>query len=163
MGIILFILAFDLILLFSIQATLHTIVAAFRYKKGFKYIDDRYYQAAIALDIFANVAFGTMFNDWFIKKGGYHYGQFFETLSAATGKNWLLRKLNFLGLGLAGSLNLVDYKNWKTGGHILKAVKDEEFLALGWNDDIKWYHTVVFLLVFIPLLPLCIKLILWLV
>ncbi|MCF2443661.1 hypothetical protein L0657_06810 [Dyadobacter sp. CY345] len=94
----------------SIPGITHSVVGAFRYKSGFKYVDNAFGKGARALDIFGSVAYGTMLNDWFIKKGGYHYGQGSEKVSSAAGKNWIIGKATPLGLGLAGTLNLIDFK-----------------------------------------------------
>ncbi|MDQ6482240.1 hypothetical protein [Dyadobacter sp. LHD-138] len=163
MGIILFIVSVLLNILLSIPALIHTIAGSIRYKSKFAYIDSAFMRGAKALDIFGNVAYGTLLNDLFIKKGGYHFGQGTEKISSAAGKNWILGKLTPLGLGLTGTLNLIDFKNWKNGGHCWTAIEGgrEHYHSLRWPGTIKWYYTFSFLIISTTLLYLLFRLLIW--
>lgn len=51
------------------------------------------YRAALQIDEFGNIFLGPLLNIVFVKPGGYRYGKVGETISSATGKNVLLKKL----------------------------------------------------------------------
>lgn len=163
MGIIEFITALILNIYLAIPGLTHTIVGAFRYKGRYKYVDDAFGKGARALDIFGNVAYGTMLNDLFMKKGGYHFGQGTEMVSSAAGKNWAIGKLTPLGLGMVGTLNLIDFKNWKNGGHCWTAIAGdrEHYHSLRWPGTVKWYYTASFIVIASTLLYLLYKLVKW--
>ena len=46
-----------------------------------------FYRTAMSIDRFANVNAAELFNDIFIKKGGYKFGHPDETISSVIGKN----------------------------------------------------------------------------
>ncbi|MGA9651951.1 hypothetical protein, partial [Pedobacter sp.] len=141
MGIILFITAVFLSSVLAPVALLHTVVGAIRYGGKYRYVDSAFLRGAKALDVFGNVAYATFLNDLFIQKGGYHYGNECETISSATGKNWVTGKLTWLGLGLAGTLNLIDKDHcWK----YIDGDKDL-FHAIGYPGKVKWYYTFSFI------------------
>jgi len=164
MGLLLLIISKILSRTISIPANIHTIVGAFRRKGGWKYIDSSFYRAAIAEDVYANIAYATMLNDLFIKHGGWLYGYRDETISSVTGKNWTLNKLAFLGKGLAGTLNLIDFKNWKNGGHCWVSIQGDrlKYESIGMPKAIAWYYTLSFLVISTTIIYSLIKLSIWL-
>jgi len=142
MGFVLLLLSRILDLILMIVGLFHTIFAAYRYGGKIKYINKVFYDSAVAIDVYGNVAYGALFNDLFIKKGGYHYGQGRETVSSATGKNWAKNKLTFLGKGFAGMLNMLDEDHcWKAiEGYTL------EYKNIIKPDKIHWIYTVSFII-----------------
>jgi hypothetical protein len=143
MGLILFIVAVALAILLSLPGLVHTIAGAIRWKGKYRYVDNAFSKGAEAIDVFGNMAFASFLNDWFLRKGGYHYGQGRETISSATGKNWVVGKLTFWGLGLAGFLNLVDKD------HCWKYIEGNRtgYDLIGKPDPVKWYCTASFMVV----------------
>ncbi len=157
MGVILFFVALVLCSVLSLVALLHTIAGAIRYGGKFCYINAAFLRGAKALDVFGNVAFATLLNDLFLSTGGHHYGYEGETISSATGKNWVTNKLNFLGKGLAGTLNLIDHDHcWK----YIEGDKDI-FQLLGHPGKVKWYYTISFIAITVVLLVLLCKFYWW--
>lgn len=163
MGLTLFIVGILLNMLLALPALLHTIVGAFRYRGKYAYVDDAFYRGAKALDIFGNVAYGTLLNDLLIKKGGYHYGQGSEKISSATGKNWVKGKLTFMGKCLASFLNMIDWKNWQSGGHCWTSIEGDraEYDSMGLPDPLPKYYAVLFVLFLFIVFRLIIKLYIW--
>lgn len=137
LGITLFFLALVLAVLMALPALVHTLVGSWRHRGGWTYINDAFMAGAHAIDVYGNVAYATILNDLFLKKGGYHYGKRGETISSATGRNWAIGKLNWLGLGLCGLLNWIDKDHcWKSiegGREGLKKPK-----------PVPWYYTAAF-------------------
>jgi len=160
MGLFLFLVSKVLSLVLSIPALLHDIAGAIRYKGGWKYIDDSFKRSALAEDVYANIAYATMLNDLFLKHGGWHYGYRDETISSATGKNWALGKLAFLGKGLAGTLNLIDFKNWKNGGHCWVSIQGDRS-RYNKPDPVGWHYTASFILIASVIIYSLIKLTIW--
>jgi hypothetical protein len=166
MGIILWLLAKLLSNLLQVPALFHTIAGAFRFKGGWNYVNRAFLNAAYAEDVYGNIAYATMLNDLFIKKGGYHYGARNETISSATGKNWVNDKLAFLGKGLAGTLNLIDYPNWKNGGHCWVSIQgwtQYDFIGKRPPKRVPIYYTASFILIAFILLYALWKLAIWLI
>jgi hypothetical protein len=159
MGIPLFLIALVLCSVLAVVALLHTIIGAIRYGGRFRYVDAAFMRGAKALDVFGNVAFATLLNDLFIKKGAYHYGYDGETISSATGKNWVLGKLSFLGKGLAGTLNMLD------NDHCWKYIEGDQDLyhQIGYPGKVKWFYTASFCIVALILLSLLIWLHIWII
>jgi len=99
----------------ALPAFIHTVIGSFRWKGGWTYVKDAFMRGAHAIDVYGNVAYATLLNDYFIKKDGYHFGKRGETISSALGKNWVRGTLTWLGLGLCGLLNLLDKDHcWKS-------------------------------------------------
>jgi len=144
---------------------MHLIIGAFRHKGGWKYVDNSFLNSAYAEDVYANISYSTMLNDLFIQHGGYHYGKRSETISSATGKNYVLDKLAFLGKCLAGGLNLIDFKNWKNGGHCWVSMQGDRtlFEQIGRPKPIPWYYTVCFFIITSAMLYSLWKLAFWLI
>ena len=157
MGIILFCVALAMAILLSYPGLIHTIAGAFRWKGKYKYVDNAFLKGAEAIDVFGNMAFASFLNDWFILKKGYHYGQGRETISSATGKNWVIGKLSFWGLGLAGLLNAIDKD------HCWKYIEGDRrgYDMIGKPDPVPWYCTASFTVVAIVGLYGLTKLTLW--
>lgn len=159
MGIVLFLIAVFLSSVLAPVALLHTIVGAVRYGGKFRYVNAAFLRGAKAIDVFGNVAFATLLNDLFIKKGGYHYGYDGETISSATGKNWVLEKQSFLGKGLAGTLNMLDKD------HCWKYIEGDKDLyhQIGYPGKVKWFYTASFCIVSLILLGLLGWLHIWII
>lgn len=162
LGVFLYLVSTILEWCLSIPGLLHVIYAAIRRRDSKKFslkefnrsLNKEGLNSALAKDISGNVAYSTMLNDWFIKKGGYHYGKAGETISSATGKNMMKGTLTWLGKGFAGFLNLVDFRNWKNGGHCWVSIDDnnyrEAFRQPSWYSYILW--VIPFLAVVLPLI-----------
>jgi hypothetical protein len=108
MGIMLRIVANVLRIAFFLPAQVHEIIDGIRYKDFWKRVNRTSNAAAFAIDVYCNVAYSSLLNAFFIKKGGYHYGAQGETVTSATGKNWTKGSLTIIGEGLTGTLNLID-------------------------------------------------------
>ncbi len=78
---------------------------------------DRLHQIAILIDQAGNVIFGSLFNDIFIKKDGYKFGDRRETVSKVLGVNKRISRLSKAGKWLA------DVLNWIDENHVEKADK----------------------------------------
>lgn len=76
---------------------------------------DRMQQVAILIDQAGNVIFGSLFNDIFITKDGYKFGDRRETVSRVLGINKRHKTLS-----KAGQL-LADILNWIDENHVEKA------------------------------------------
>lgn len=112
--ILLFITAIVLFIAFIPFALIHTIVDLIRFRGFWSNILDRMLSAAHTIDILANVIFAPFLNAYFLKRGGYPFGQPAETISSALGKNWCMGTLTHVGLGLVGLLNWIDAEHcWK--------------------------------------------------
>lgn len=136
----LFFIALLLTFLMAVPALLHTIVGAIRWKGKGEYVKAAFFRGAHAIDVFGNVAYATFLNDWFIRKGGYHYGAKGETISSATGKNWVNGRLTWLGLGLCGLLNWID------PDHCWKYIEGRT-VGMQQPAPVKWPYIALFLLV----------------
>lgn len=140
MPIALFFIALLLTFLMSIPAMLHTAAGSIRWKGSWGYILDAFFRGAHAIDVFANVVYATFLNDWFIRRGGYHYGAKGETISSATGKNWVMGRLTWIGLGLCGTLNWIDTD------HCWKYIEGRT-VGMEKPESVKWPYIALFLFV----------------
>lgn len=141
MGILLRIVANILKIAFFLPAAIHELVDGIRYKDLWKRINRTSKAAAFAIDVYCNVSYSSLLNAFFIRKGGYHYGEQGETVTSATGKNWTMGTLTLIGEGLAGALNWIDKDHcWKyiMGPWIFK----------NQPQKVAWWKTGLFLLVF---------------
>ena len=86
----------------------------------FKELDSYFMDLAISKDQMANVEMQYLFNDIFIKKSGYKFGNVDETISSALGKN--NRKGTFRG---AGEL-LDDTLDKFEAQHSIKSIEEDE-------------------------------------
>lgn len=151
---------------FFLPALIHLVVDGIRYRDLLNRLNQTSKGAAFAIDVFCNVAYSSLLNAFFIKKGGYHYGEQGETVTSATGKNWTMGTLTLIGEGLAGSLNWIDKDHcWK-------------YIMGIWYHNVMppkvaWWKTALFLIVFVILfcaygfiawkaLQLAAKIVLWL-
>lgn len=89
-------------------ALVWTFIDAIRYPNMKRRLAVNLYAGAVALDIFGNVAYPSMLNAWFCKRGAHLHGQRDETISSVLGKNWTTGHLTLAGQMLAGFLNMVD-------------------------------------------------------
>ena len=67
-----------------------------------------FYRTAMSIDRFANVNAAELFNDIFIKKGGYKFGHPDETISSVIGKNQRDKTLTRIGRFLRYILNKIE-------------------------------------------------------
>lgn len=143
MGILLYFVAVFINVLLAIAGLFHTIFGAIRYGGKFRYINAVFMKGARALDIYGNVAYASMLNDLFLKRGGHHYGDENETVSSATGKNWVTGNLTFLGKGLAGTLNMID------NDHCWKYIEGDKDLyhLIGHPGKVPFYYTYSFIFI----------------
>lgn len=180
MGVLLFVIAFYLLIVMLIPGIVHVVIGAFRGRGGWAYINSSFMSAALAIDVAGNVVFSTLLNDWFVKKGAWLYGSPGQTISGVTGINYLTNKLNWVGMGLCATLNIVDFKSWNKGGHCYVAAMNDfvsntmrfrdsaEFQDILtnnsppiWRKDILW--AIPFNIICFTLLYTSTKLLLWLI
>tara|TARA_Y100000296_G_C5010600_1_gene174895 strand:- start:236 stop:613 length:378 start_codon:yes stop_codon:yes gene_type:complete len=67
-----------------------------------------FYRTAMSIDRFANVNAAELFNDIFIKKGGYKFGHPDETISSVIGKNQRDKTLTRFGRFLRRILDKIE-------------------------------------------------------
>jgi hypothetical protein len=67
-----------------------------------------FYRTAMSIDRFANVNAAELFNDIFIKKGGYKFGHPDETISSVVGKNQRDKTLTRFGRFLRRILDKIE-------------------------------------------------------
>lgn len=159
MSIILYFVAVLLDWLLALPAFIHAVIGAFRWKTGWKNFSASCLSSALAKDIAANVAYASMMNDLCIKRNGYHFGRYGETLSSAIGKNWSLNRLTWIGKSLCGFLNLIDIQNWKNGGHCWMSIENPAYYTK--PERIPFYYTLLFPLLFIVIFTALTRLYLW--
>lgn len=70
-----------------------------------------FYRTAMSIDRFANVNAAELFNDIFIKKGGYKFGHPDETISSVIGKNQRNKTLTRAGRTLRYILDKIEYNH----------------------------------------------------
>lgn len=145
-SILLFITAIVLFIAFIPFAIIHTAVDLIRVRGFWGNLRDQLLSAAHTVDILANVIFAPFLNAYFLKKGGYAFGQPAETISSALGKNWVQGTLTHVGLGLVGLLNWIDKE------HCWKYIQVPFPLPPQKPDEPAFYKVVMFLLGFIGLL-----------
>lgn len=160
MNILLYFVAVILDWLLAIPAFFHAVFGAFRFKTGWKHFSLACLNAALAKDIAANVAYSSLMNDLCIRKGGYHFGRYGETLSSAIGKNWSNGTLTWIGKSLCGFLNFIDFRNWKNGGHCWMAIENPSYYRKPLR--IPFYYTLLFPLLFTLIFSALIALYSWL-
>ena len=88
--------------------------------KFFNKLDDYFFDMAISEDQSGNTAMQILFNHIFIKKNGYKFGYYDETISSVLGKNQRMGTLTNLGKGLNWLLGFID-KN-----HSIDAIEEDE-------------------------------------
>lgn len=155
-NIILFIVSILLGVLLYIPSLIHVVIDIIRYRSVNRRINYYFLNTAVSIDILCNAAFSNMLNAWFIKKGGYHFGRKGETVSSALGKNLYDDKLTWIGIGLAGILDMID------SHHCYKSIEDKEYF-IKYSPSIKTkkiYSLVTFLIIF-TILYFCLKLIIY--
>ena len=103
MGIILTIISFILSVLLYPFLLFYTCLRSFF---TWTTINTYFFNIAIGIDRLGNLIAKDLFNDILIKKGGFEFGDPLETISSVLGKNYIAKKLTWLGLGLA---NLLDF------------------------------------------------------
>lgn len=144
MGSILLFTACTLAITFLLPAVMHLIVDGIRFRDLNERINQTCKGAAFAIDVLCNVAYASLLNGFFIKKGGYHYGEQGETVTSATGKNWTMGTLTLIGEGLAGALNWIDKD------HCFKYIMGP-WIFKNKPPKVVWWKTALFLLVFVVL------------
>jgi len=111
MGFLLFIISILLTVLTVPLGMIYT-VFKFIFKNKFvllfKISNGYFYKFALAIDQMGNVAMQDLFNDIFIKRSGYQFGNEDETISSVLGKNERLQSLSGLGKLIVRFLNFID-------------------------------------------------------
>ena len=111
MGILLFSIAVILTILTVPLGMLYTILKLlFKGKFGvlFRVSNGYFYKFALAIDQMGNVAMKDLFDDIFIVKNGYKFGNIDETISSVLGKNERLNTLTGLGKAIVKLLHFID-------------------------------------------------------
>lgn len=125
---------------------------AVRFGSFYRRISYSFLAFATAIDIAGNTAFSGFLNAFCLKKGGYHFGSDrSETISSVFGKNLVLNKLTYLGLGFAGVLDTIDKD------HCIKSINDDKFEILPYQK-VGVKTKVVSFFLFITILLLSYKL-----
>jgi len=138
-SIILFILLFPISLFFILYD-------AIRYGSFYRRINYSLLSFALSLDIAANTAYSNFLNAFCIKHGAYKFGSDrSETMSSVFGKNLVLSKLTYLGLGISGILDLID-KN-----HCIRSINDDKFEILP-IQKVPFKFKIISFIVFITIL-----------
>ena len=75
---------------------------------------------AVAIDQMGNVLGAPFFNDTFIKKGGYNFGNPDETISSVIGKNYRDNTLTWVGSIFRWLLDTIDTN------HSLNSIEEDE-------------------------------------
>ncbi len=117
MGVILFIISFLLVGLFTPIGMMFTIMRSL-FTLNIKPINDYYLKLAISLDRFGNVVMGGMFNFILINDTKHQFGDDRETISSVLGKNKINKSLSYFGRRLDALLNGLDE------GHSVKSIKE---------------------------------------
>jgi len=118
MGIVLFILAFALVLVFAPIGLIFTTIK-YLLNKDIK-LNEYYLDLAISLDQFGNVALQRILNLIFIKGNCYYFGNVDETISSVLGKNKIKGTLTKTGILLDKFLNKID------DNHSINSIEDLE-------------------------------------
>jgi hypothetical protein len=111
MGFLLFIIS---IILTAITVPLGMIYTVFKFISKNKFVllfkvsNGYFYKFALSIDQMGNVAMQDLFNDIFIIKNGYQFGDEDETISSVLGKNERLQTLSGMGKFIVKFLNLID-------------------------------------------------------
>jgi hypothetical protein len=113
-----FLLFLIAIILFIPLTILNLIVVISKYSFKWKVIKNYFLETAIDIDRFGNRNFRTLFNTGLIKKQGYQFGDYRETISSVLGKNKLKNTLTKTGKALCAILDFLD-KN-----HCIKSIQE---------------------------------------
>lgn len=89
-------------------------------KKAAEETSSNFYSNGLALDIFGNEHYETLWNLTFRKKGGYPFGKKGETLSVAMAKNHKRKKLSWFAYIFWVLIIIFDVTTWGKGGHFHK-------------------------------------------
>tara|TARA_R110002073_G_scaffold72537_1_gene177231 strand:+ start:209521 stop:209892 length:372 start_codon:yes stop_codon:yes gene_type:complete len=111
MGFILFIISVILWVLTVPFGMLYTFIKLSlqgKFKVLYRLSNGYFFNVAIAIDQFGNVAMQDLLNDILIIKTGYKFGNVDETISSVLGKNERFQTLNGLGRVLVKVLNFID-------------------------------------------------------
>ena len=111
MGLYLFLISIVLTILTVPLGILYTILKLTvkgKFKVLFRVSNGYFYKFAIAIDQMGNVAMQDLFNDIFIMKEGYKFGDEDENISSVLGKNEHLGQLTRLGKLIVAILDFID-------------------------------------------------------
>lgn len=114
-----FLLAFIAVLLMVILAPfalVYEIITLFRYSK----INDYFFNIAVSIDQLGNVVCQSLFNDLFITKHGFKFGNPDETISSVLGRNYLTNTLKPLGKFLRWILDGIEEN------HCVNSIEEDE-------------------------------------
>lgn len=84
MGLLLFLISVILLYLLSIPLMVYSLLRV----SSFKEAGDYFFELAKSIDQFGNALGKYIFNDLFVSKGGYRFGDIDETISSVTGRNY---------------------------------------------------------------------------
>ena len=121
MGILIYIIALFLALFLIPVGVLYAVFKSFwkrKFKDGFKKVDRLFFNMAISIDQFGNVACYELFNEVLITEKGHKFGDEDETISSVLGKNKLAETLTKTGRTLDWVLGKLD-KN-----HSIKSIEE---------------------------------------
>jgi hypothetical protein len=111
MGLFLFIISLILTTItvpFGIVYTVIKLIFKGKFAILFRVSNGYFYKFAVAIDQLGNVAMQDLFNDIFIKRQGYKFGDEDETISSVLGKNERLEQLSGLGKAIVKFLDFID-------------------------------------------------------
>lgn len=90
-------------------------------KWDFRILKIWFYRTAVSIDQMGNTIGAPLFNDIFIKVGGYKFGNTNETISSVIGKNYRDNTLSRCGKLLRRILDFMD------DNHSLKSIEEDEY------------------------------------
>ncbi len=123
MGLLLLLITWILTPIFEIGNFITTICLNIKKYQFWKTINGYFYYGAHARDCYANDNYKVGLNFW-LSTGGYEFGNPKETISSVFGKKKVENTLNLWGLSIYYFLYLVDYSNWKNGGHCISSINN---------------------------------------
>jgi len=121
MGLLLFIIAVVLTIItvpIGILYGFTKCVLKFNFRSLVRKTNKYFRLLAISIDQMGNVAMQDLFDDIFIKKNGYKFGNIDETISSVLGKNKRMRTLTALGRAIVIFLNSID------PDHVLNSIEE---------------------------------------
>jgi len=111
MGVLLFVIAVVLTIVTVPIGILYGVfkcIFKFNLKGLFRKTNFYFKQLAISIDQLGNVAMQDLFDDIFITKNGYKFGDVDETISSVLGKNEQMKTLTTFGKAIVKILNFID-------------------------------------------------------
>lgn len=123
MGLILLIITWILTPIFEIINLVVVLCLNVKKYQFWKTINSFFYSGSYDRDCFANHNYRSGLN-FFMSTGSYEFGNEKETMSSVFGKKKIENTLSILGLFIYYFLYIIDYSNWKKGGHCFASINN---------------------------------------